>query len=104
MCKIELMIKERTNRFYKVEKKILRQEKKEQIFGPAASCAGVSNLTQMSATNISCDLKSWTNVVFQKIAAKVRHITEIRMRLLASREIEIMSKDWNLAKIGYDIP
>ena len=40
MCKIELMIKERTNRFYKVEKKILRQEKKEQIFGPAASCAG----------------------------------------------------------------
>ena len=66
----------------------------------------VSNLPQMSAANISCDLKSWKNVVFQTKAAK-RHITEIvRMCLLASesREIEIMSKDWNLAEIGYDIP
>ena len=93
MCKIEPMIKERTRGFLRLKKKKnLRQEKKENIFGPAASCAGVSNLSQMSATNISCDLKSWTNVVFQKIAAKIRRITEIvKMCILDSREIEIMS-------------
>ena len=92
MCKIEPMIKERTRGFLRLKKTFLRQEKKEKIFGPAASCAGVSNLSQMSATNISCDLKSWTNVVFQKIAAKIRRITEIvKMCILDSREIEIMS-------------
>ena len=84
MCKIEPMIKERTRGF-------LRLKKKEKIFGPAASCAGVSNLSQMSATNISCDLKSWTNVVFQKIAAKILRITEIvKICILDSREIKIM--------------
>ena len=52
-----------------MKKTSLRQEKKEQIFGPAASCAG-SIKPVSDATYISCDLKSWTNVVFQKIAAK----------------------------------
>ena len=102
MCKIELMIKERTNRFYKVEKKFSDNKRRNKSLDQRLLV--LADLSQMSATNITCDLKSWTNVVFQKIAAKVRHITEIRMRLLASREIEIMSKDWNLAKIGYDIP
>ena len=60
--------------FLRLKKKLSPPRKEQRESGPAASyAASIKPVSDECGKYISCDLKSWTNVVFQTKAANSAH-------------------------------